>query len=172
MTDLRTAAQQAIGLIASARLCEVNSMSSRQEMLRLLIEAIDTLRAALAQQAELERLRADNARLAREAHTWWTALAGATAEIEQWRRSAGCVRAEPAQEPVAIADGTFNHDCPIGTLLYTAPPRQKPLTEDEIPALAEKAWKPSIYYDAEALLGTDGLVALARAVEQAHGIKE
>ena len=52
------------------------------------------LRASLAQQAELERLRADNARLAREAHTWWTALAGATAEIEQWRRSAErCVTA-------------------------------------------------------------------------------
>lgn len=49
MSDLRTAAQQAIALICSARLCEVNSMSSRQEMLRLLIEATDTLRAALAQ---------------------------------------------------------------------------------------------------------------------------
>ena len=49
MTDLRTAAQQAIALICSARLCEVNSMSSRQEMLRLLIEATDLLRAALAQ---------------------------------------------------------------------------------------------------------------------------
>ena len=52
MTDLRTAAQQAIALICSARLCEVNSMSSRQEMLRLLIEATDLLHAALAQQAE------------------------------------------------------------------------------------------------------------------------
>jgi hypothetical protein len=47
-----------------------------------------------AAQAELERLRAENARLAREAHTWWTALAGAIAEIEQWRRSAErCVTA-------------------------------------------------------------------------------
>ena len=47
-----------------------------------------------AAQAELEQLRAENARLAREAHTWWTALAGATAEIEQWRRSAErCVTA-------------------------------------------------------------------------------
>ena len=26
---------------------------------------------------------------------------------------------EPEQEPVAIADGTFNHNCPIGTPLYT-----------------------------------------------------
>lgn len=47
-----------------------------------------------AAQAELERLRAENARLARDAHTWWTALAGATAEIEQWRRTAErCVTA-------------------------------------------------------------------------------
>ena len=48
MSRLREAAQEAIGLICSARLCEVNSMSSRREMLRLLIEATDTLRAALA----------------------------------------------------------------------------------------------------------------------------
>lgn len=31
-----------------------------------------------AAQAELERLRAENARLAREAHTWWTAARDAT----------------------------------------------------------------------------------------------
>ena len=49
MTTLRTAAQQAIALICSARLCEVNSMSSRQEMLRHMIEATDILRAALAE---------------------------------------------------------------------------------------------------------------------------
>ena len=60
----------------------------------------------------------------------------------------------------------------IQACLNPVPPRQKPLTDEQIPALAEKAWKPSIYYDAEALLGTDGLVALVRAVEQAHGIKE
>ena len=36
-------------LICSARLCEVNSMSSRKEMLRLMIEAIDTLRTAIEQ---------------------------------------------------------------------------------------------------------------------------
>jgi hypothetical protein len=32
--------------------------------------------------------------------------------------------AAPVQEPVAIADGTFNHNCPIGTPLYTTPQRQ------------------------------------------------
>ena len=31
--------------------------------------------------------------------------------------------AQPAHvQPVAIADGTFNHNCPIGTPLYTTPP--------------------------------------------------
>ena len=93
-------------------------------------------------------------------------------ECEHWQ-------AEPVQEPVAwmqvLADGykcVTGNPIPDWTPLYTAPPRQKPLTQEEIPALAEKAWKPSVYYDAAALLGTDGLVALVRAVEQAHGIKE
>lgn len=36
------------------------------------------------------------------------------------------------QEPVAIADGTFNHNCPLGTPLYTAQVRTKDLTDDEI----------------------------------------
>lgn len=39
---------------------------------------------------------------------------------------------EPEQEPVAIADGTFNHTCPVGTLLYTSPLAQrKPLTDEQ-----------------------------------------
>ena len=41
------AMKQALELICSARLCEVNSMSSRKEMLRLMSEAADTLRAAI-----------------------------------------------------------------------------------------------------------------------------
>jgi hypothetical protein len=52
MSDLITAIQKAIADICAARLCEVNSMSSRQEMLRLMIQATDTLRAALAQQEQ------------------------------------------------------------------------------------------------------------------------
>ena len=59
-----------------------------------------------------------------------------------------------------------------GQLLYTAPPPRKPLTQEEIPALAEQVLKLSVYYDVWALLGTDGLVALVRAVEAKHGIKE
>jgi hypothetical protein len=41
--------------------------------------------------------------------------------------------AAPVQEPVAIADGTFNHNCPIGTPLYTTPQRQwVELTDEQI----------------------------------------
>jgi hypothetical protein len=42
--------------------------------------------------------------------------------------------AQPEQEPVAIADGTFNHNCPVGTPLYTTPPQRTwvGLTDEEI----------------------------------------
>jgi hypothetical protein len=55
----RAAIQQAIADICAARLCEVNSMSSRQEMLRLMIQATDGLRAALEQpeQADWQHLK-------------------------------------------------------------------------------------------------------------------
>lgn len=49
---LRLASRQALEAICGAKLCEVNSMSSRHEMVRLMDEAITALRAALAQQAE------------------------------------------------------------------------------------------------------------------------
>jgi hypothetical protein len=41
--------------------------------------------------------------------------------------------AQPEQEPVAIADGTFNHNCPVGTPLYTTPPQRTwvGLTDEE-----------------------------------------
>ena len=70
---------------------------------------------------------------------------------------------QPAQqEPVAIADGTFNHNCPVGTPLYTSPPAQrKPLTDDEIESINVR------------LAGKRDLSRLfARAIEAAHGIKE
>lgn len=40
------------------------------------------------EQADVKRLRAENARLAREAHTWWTAGRDATGEIERLREVA------------------------------------------------------------------------------------
>ena len=49
MSNLRQAAQQALEDICGAKLCEFNSMSSRQEMVRLMDSAITALRAALAE---------------------------------------------------------------------------------------------------------------------------
>ena len=53
MTDLRKAAQDSIDLICQSKLCEINSMSSRAESIRLLDKAIEALREAL--QAEPEK---------------------------------------------------------------------------------------------------------------------
>ena len=49
MTDLRKAAEMALEDICGAKVCEVNSMSSRAEMLRLMDKAAEALRQALAQ---------------------------------------------------------------------------------------------------------------------------
>jgi len=49
VSELRKAAQQALEDICGAKLCEFNSMSSRQEMVRLMDSAITALRAALAE---------------------------------------------------------------------------------------------------------------------------
>ena len=78
MSDLITAIQKAIADICAARLCEVNSMSSRQEMLRLMIQATDTLRAALAQQEQkqepvafADRISFDQAMKSGKGHDVW-----------------------------------------------------------------------------------------------------
>jgi hypothetical protein len=49
MSDLRKAAEMALDDICGAKLCEINSMSSRMEMIRLMDKAIEALRQALAQ---------------------------------------------------------------------------------------------------------------------------
>ena len=48
--ELKEAAQRALDDICGAKLCGINSMSSRHEMIRLMDCAIDELRAALALQ--------------------------------------------------------------------------------------------------------------------------
>lgn len=55
-------------------------------------------------------------------------------------------------------------DEPIKTPLYTAPPQRLPLTEEEIGLLTTD--------DGWSHLETPALALFARAVEQAHGIKE
>jgi len=49
ITLTREEAQQVLDDLCGAKLCEINSMSSRVEMLRLIDKAIETLRARLAQ---------------------------------------------------------------------------------------------------------------------------
>jgi ABC-type branched-subunit amino acid transport system substrate-binding protein len=55
--------------------------------------------------------------------------------------------------------------------LYTAPPQRKPLTEEEIKPLVQRAMK---YYgyapEKYGLTASAGFVVLARAIERAHGI--
>ena len=48
--SLRKAAEMALEDICGAKVCEVNSMSSRAEMLRLMDKAAEALRQALAQE--------------------------------------------------------------------------------------------------------------------------
>ena len=157
MTDLRKAAQAVLDACTDA----VAGWESLAPLAvrSAALESLDGLRAALEQPAWVCPESPEH-RYAKPGHC---EDCGRTLVLAQ--------QAEPV-EPVAIADGTFNHDCPIGTLLYAAPPQRKPLTDEEIPALAEQVLKLSVYYDVWALLGTDGLVALVRAVERAHGIGE
>lgn len=58
-------------------------------------EAVIYARGAALKEAltEIDRLRADNAKLAREAHTWWTACRDATGEAERLRGEADVLRA-------------------------------------------------------------------------------
>ena len=99
---------------------------------------------------------------------------------------------EPAQEPVAVyqwrkqgcADWYDGHpdysDCggPYETrILYTAPPQRPPLTDEEILSVLRLAPpEPSLWphLKDEAVVGDvqRAVLAIARAVEQAHGIKE
>ena len=76
--------------------------------------------------------------------------------------------AQPEQEPVAtVTSETGNPDVtmswwhepalPVGTKLYTAPPKRQPLTDDEIEEIAARTLFP---------------INFARAIEAAHGIKE
>ena len=84
---------------------------------------------------------------------------------------------KPEQEPVAwVCEGSTSDekhaidywpgdvdDIPVGTMLYTAPPQRKPLTDEEISDLWCK------------VSNTDFVTAdthvFARAIEAAHGIK-
>ena len=154
MTDLRTAAQQALEALEQSETFvpyEGFGMARRKAESKHQA-AITALRAALAEQ----RLTDMEQKMERSIESLKTALA------------------EPVQEPVAwtyewkhrLYGGSLNvsrarwpeSDLWIETPLYAAPPQRKPLTEEEIDNIwdSEKAFA-DIY-------------AIARAIERAHGI--
>ena len=116
MTD-RELMQQALEDICGARLCEVNSMSSRREALRLLGKAADALRERLAQPVQ-------------EPVAWRVRRSDGEYELyfvkTSAERAAECYIKQPLVEP-----------------LYTTPPRREwqGLTMDDMADLAvSKEW--------------------------------
>jgi hypothetical protein len=84
--------------------------------------------------------------------------------------------AQPEQEPVAIADGTFNHNCPVGTPLYTTPPQRKPLSYEDLIECEQLAGiRHRIHMGSirgQQLSPADEFLwHYARAIEAAHNIK-
>lgn len=154
MTDLRTAAQQALEALGSSLYPQPRQMA-----------AIAALKAALAEHFC-------------DTHCTWA------------DHAPGCVRAEPVQEPFCYV---YEYDSPYGlhrefypreyngmkpsrtVPLYTAPPPRKPLTEEEILSVLRLAPpEPSLWphLKDEAVVGDvqKAVLAIARAIERAHGI--
>jgi len=89
--------------------------------------------------------------------------------------------AHPEQEPVAWATmvGDFahvrwgserpNYPIPYEVPLYTTPPHRKPLTDVEIWNTYKNLW---MFHPAEEPRLAGDVLKFARAIEQAHGIKE
>jgi hypothetical protein len=143
---LRLASRQALEAICGAKLCEVNSMSSRYEMVRLMDEAITVLRAALAQQAEpVQVAERERERIAsqwdgcvtRSLDTFGPVDIGASIRAGELVEAQQAEPVEPVGEVLhdwstekeCIA-GTWAHlnvlgkNLPVGTKLYTAPPQR------------------------------------------------
>lgn len=77
-------------------------------------------------------------------------------------------------EPVAYTAGYYanfpiyvpsvaNLSLPVGTALYTAPPKREPLTDAEIGSVAADIW-------GSILIAPQSYQQFARAIERAHGI--
>lgn len=103
-----------------------------------------------------------------ESEPYWRDREDAAAELRRLYEENKYLRTaleQPEQEPVAhqdTADKCLLETVPAkGTLFHTAPLQRKPLTDDDIQALWEKA------FDSGSSPNT-----FARAIEAAHGIKE
>ena len=144
------------------------------------------IRAALAEpgwvKAELPPPYVERSPIQAEPPTDWEAVAADQA------MTIALMKAEPAQEPVAwmiYTEGgtsayvTDNPNDLVGAYralaLYTAPPQRKPLTEEEILSVLRLAPpEPSLWphLKDEAVVGDvqKAVLAIARAIERAHGI--
>jgi hypothetical protein len=139
---LRQAAQQALDDICGAKLCEINSMSSRAEMLRLMDSAITALRAALAEPEQ-------------EPVAWVKLKDG---EITHAELSDG-----------SGVDMDLTGWTPLYTAPTPRKPEPLPLKDVERLIYEETKINPNVADDRE-LLGY--IVNAVRAIEAAHGIKE
>ena len=136
MSDLRKAAQMALEALEGDYRHAVRD------------DAIDALRAALAQPAEKFC----------DTHCVWT------------DHHPDCDLAQPEPEPFGYLWPTGRHpefrftqqkfNGVDGTPVYTAPPQRKPLTDEEIAALSEQH------------IFASRLTKFVRAIERAHGIGE
>jgi len=104
MTKEREALKLARGNICSAKLCEINSMSSRHEMIRLMNDAIAVIDQALAQPEQ-------------EPAEWMNDV------YEESRKNYKLETSRVAFQAGAIF---------ARRLIYTTPPQRKPLTDEEI----------------------------------------
>ena len=154
MTDLRTAAQQALDYWESASFGDA-----------VMVEKMDALRAALAEPVQ-------QAEPAQEPVAWATEIIDAlqaqynTEMIKENDSGDALIRLDDA---IAAVEDAEKH--------YTAPPQRKPLTDEEILSVLRLApLEPSLWphLKDEAVVGDvqRAVLAIARAVEQAHEIKE
>ena len=106
-------------------------------------QAITALRAALAQQAEPVQEPVPAAVVGTQSDVW-------RGYNGQWA---------PPGEPIKMVQ--MLRDLPTGTLLYTAPPQRKPLTQEDVDRIC-------------ASLGFAAIspAEIVRAAERAHGIGE
>ena len=160
MTTLRTAAQQALKALEDIG-GEWGFTSQRTLPKRM--EAITTLRAALAQPAP-ETMTPSELAASLKRGEKWKVIGCVGHDCEECQRRAH----RPAPEPVAyrfqsaVGGWAYGSQPPLGSKypvhpLYAAPLHRKPLSEEEIARICDAHWS---------------LRQLARAVERAHGIIE
>ena len=152
MTILDTM-RQALEDICGAKLCEINSMSSRGEMLRLMDKASAALRLAIEQieQAEQQEPMED---------TLYGWLYEDKDGFRQFTKTTDfCMPVLELHRGMAAANPKNKL-----TPLYTAPPQRQSLTDEQLAAIY--AEKPRYHYPP--ICSTD--IEFARAIEAAHGI--